>query len=63
MNYHAPMLIRQCAWCNDMLGQMAGDAEGISHGICEPCMVNVLNDCQCERSHSTSTVLVASEGY
>jgi hypothetical protein len=51
------MLIQQCAWCKDILRYepeatelyfqhnegFTTPAEGVSHGICDPCLENTLN--------------------
>lgn len=40
------MLVQQCAWCKNILGQVPSLSEGVSHGICETCEANLLKRIQ-----------------
>lgn len=33
-----------CAWCQIDLGDRPGEADKITHGICEPCKSKMLED-------------------
>jgi hypothetical protein len=41
---------RVCAWCKAFIGDLDGDVEKITHGICETCYARVMEGMRIDRS-------------
>ena len=41
---------RVCAWCKAILGELNGDAEKVTHGICQTCYAQVMERMRVDRS-------------